>query len=53
MIGRIDQERLYDGSGRLMGRLDGDRLYDASGRLIGRGSGMRRMQMIIYFYFFM
>jgi hypothetical protein len=36
-----------------MGRLDGERIYDASDRQIGRADGLRRMQMIVYFYFFM
>ena len=52
-IGRIDGERLYSGSGSAMGRIDGDRIYDASGRQIGRTDGLRRMQIIICFYFFM
>jgi hypothetical protein len=29
------------------------RMYDGSGRQVGRADGLRRMQMIIYFYFFM
>jgi hypothetical protein len=36
-----------------MGRLDGDRLYDGSGRQIGRADALRRMQVIVFFYFFM
>jgi hypothetical protein len=36
-----------------MGRIDGERLYDSSGRQIGRADGLRRMQMIVFFYFFM
>jgi hypothetical protein len=28
-------------------------MYDGSGRQVGRADGLRRMQMIIYFYFFM
>jgi hypothetical protein len=36
-----------------MGRIDGDRLYDGSGHQIGRADGLRRMQMIVFFYFFM
>ncbi len=52
-IGRIDGERLYSGSGSAMGRIDGDRIYDGSGRQIGRTDGLRRMQIIICFYFFM
>ena len=35
------------------GRIDGERIYDGSGRQIGRADGLRRMQIIIYFYFFM
>jgi hypothetical protein len=33
--------------------LSGDRLYDGSGRQIGRADGLRRMQCIVFFYFFM
>jgi hypothetical protein len=36
-----------------MGRIDGERIYDASGRQIGRTDGLRRMKIIIWFYFFM
>jgi hypothetical protein len=36
-----------------MGRIDGDRIYDSSGRLIARADGLRRMQMIVFFYFFL
>jgi hypothetical protein len=46
-------QRMYHGSGRQIGRLDGDRLYDGSGRQIGRLDGLRRMQAIVFFYFFM
>ena len=53
LMGRIEGERLYSASGTPMGRLEGDRLYDASGRPIGRSDGLRRMQAIVYFYFFM
>ncbi len=28
-------------------------IYDGSGRQIGRADGLRRMQKIIFFYFFM
>jgi hypothetical protein len=35
-----------------MSRMDGEGLYDASGRQIGRVDGLRRMQMIMFFYFF-
>lgn len=52
-IGRFEGERLYDGSGRQIGRIDGDRIYDGSGSQIGRSEGLRRMQLIIFFYFFM
>mgnify|MGYP003346011175 FL=1 len=52
-VGRIDGERLYSASGTQMGRIEGERIYDASGRQIGRADGLRRMQTIIYFYFFM
>ena len=46
-------QRMYDSSGRQIGRLDAGRYYDASGHQIGRADGLRRMQIIIYFYFFM
>jgi hypothetical protein len=36
-----------------LGRIDGDRLYDSSGRQMGRADGLRRMQMLVFFYFFM
>jgi len=36
-----------------MGRIDGERIYDASGRQIGRADGLRRMQIVVYFFFFM
>ena len=52
-MGRIDGDRLYSASGSAMGRIDGDRLYDGSGRQIGRADGLRRMPMIVFFYFFM
>jgi hypothetical protein len=52
-VGRIEGEKLYDGSGRQMGRLSGDKVYDGSGRQIGRADGLRRMQIILFFYFFM
>ena len=50
---RVEGDRLYSASGSLMGGLEGERVYDASGRQTGRGEGLRRMQMIVYFYFFM
>jgi hypothetical protein len=40
-LGRIDNNRLYDASGKSIGRVDGNRLYDASGRSIGRIDGNR------------
>ena len=52
-IGRVEGERLFSGSGTAMGRIEGERIYDASGRQIGRTDGLRRMQTIVYFYFFM
>ncbi len=52
-IGRVDAERFYNASGQQMGSIDGDLLYDGSGRQIGRADGLRRMQMIVFFYFFM
>ena len=51
-IGRIDAERIYDGSGHLIGRVDGNYYYDGFGHQIGRSDGLRRMQVIIYFYYF-
>jgi hypothetical protein len=44
---------LYDGSGRQIGKISGDYLYDGSGRQIGRADGVRRTQVILFFYFFM
>ena len=44
---------MYDSSGRQRGRVVAERYYDASGRQIGRADGLRRMQIIIYFFFFM
>ena len=52
-IGKIDANYLYNGSGRQIGKLDGDYLYDGSGHQIGKSDGFRRMQIIIFFYFFM
>lgn len=52
-IGRVDGERFYDASGRQIGRVDAQRIYDGSGRQIGRLDGLRRMQAIVFFYFFM
>jgi len=40
-------------TGRQIGRINGDRIYDGSGRQIGRADGMRRRQIIVFFYFFM
>lgn len=51
--GRVDAERFYNASGQAIGRLDGQRVYDASGRQLGRTDGLRRMQTIVFFYFFM
>jgi hypothetical protein len=51
-IGRVDGNYLYDGSGKQIGRLDGDYLYDESGQQIGRADGLRRKQVITYFYYF-
>ena len=36
-----------------MGRMNLERLYDGSGRQIGRTYGLRRMQMVVFFYFFL
>jgi hypothetical protein len=52
-VGRVDGERLFSASGTPMGRIEGDRIYDASGRPIGRADGLRRMQIVVYFFFFM
>lgn len=52
-IGRVDGKYLYSGTGKQIGRLDGDYLYDGSGKPIGRAYGLRRMQIIIYFYYFL
>ena len=52
-FGFANAQRMDDGSGRQIGRVDGDRFYDGSGRQIGRANGLRRMQIILFFYFFM
>ncbi len=52
-LGRVDGERYYDASGRPIGRVEAGRVYDATGRPIGRADGLRRMQLIAYFFFFM
>jgi hypothetical protein len=31
-----------------MGRINGERIYDGSGRQIRRADGLRRMQLIMY-----
>jgi len=46
-------QRMYDSSGRQIGRVDAERFYNASGQQIGRADGLRRMQMVVFFYFFM
>jgi hypothetical protein len=52
-IGKTSGEYLYDGSGRQIGKISGEYLYDGSGRQIGKAQGLRRLQVIIFFYFFM
>lgn len=52
-IERVDGERLYSDSGSQMSRIDGETIYDGSGRQIGRADGLRRMLMIVNFYFFL
>ena len=44
----------YDGSGKQVARFDGNYIYNASGHQIGRidADGLRRMQVIIFFYYF-
>jgi len=44
---------MHDGSVRQVGRVDGERYCNGSGHQIGRADGLRRMQMIVYIYFFM
>jgi hypothetical protein len=51
-LGRVDAQRFYSASGQQIGRVNSERLYDSSGRQIGRADGLRRMQMIVFFYFF-
>lgn len=46
-------QRMHDSHGLMVGRIDGVRLYDGSGRQIGRADGPRRLQMLVFFYFFM
>ncbi|MFM7142084.1 MAG: 5-fold beta-flower protein [Alphaproteobacteria bacterium] len=50
-VGRVSGDFLYDGSGRQIGRISGDFLYDESGRQIGRWDGVRRRDVICFFYF--
>ena len=52
-IGSTSGESFYDGSGRKIGYMQGESVYDGSGRKVGSASGLRRMQIIIFFYFFM
>ena len=52
-IGRIDGDYLYNGSGSRIGRVDGNYIYDGYGKRIGRADGLRRMQIILFFYFYM
>jgi len=52
-MGRINGDYLFDGNGKQIGRIQGDYLYDSSGKQIGRTDRLRRMQKIIFFYFFM
>jgi hypothetical protein len=37
----------------MLGRIDGDYIYDASNHQVGRLDALRRMQAIVFFYFFM
>ena len=52
-FGLVQAQRMYDGSGRQIGKIDGDRLYDGSGRQIGKADGLKKIQAIIFFYFYM
>ena len=52
-FGFTNAQRMYDGSGRPIGKTDGSRIYDGSGRPIGKADGLRRMQIFVFFYFFM
>ena len=52
-ISAAQAQRMFDSSGRQLGSVDAERYYDGSGRQIGRADGLRRMQIIIYFFFFM
>jgi len=49
----VAAEHFYNAAGQQVGRIDGDRLFDGSGGQIDRADGLRRMQMIVFFYFFM
>ena len=51
-LGYVQSDRLTDASGRTVARLEGDRLTDATGRTIARPQGLRRRQVIAYYYFF-
>ena len=50
-MGWVESKRYYDSSGRQMGLVDGERIYDGSGRQVGRADSLRRMQIIIYFFY--
>ena len=52
-IGKVSGDYFYDGSGRQIGKISGDYLYDGSGRQIGKSNGLRRRQVMLFFYFFM
>ena len=52
-IGRVDGQYYYNGSGTRIGRVDGDYIYNGSGTRIGRADGLRRMEIILFFYFYM
>ena len=36
-----------------IGTAEAQRMFDGSGRPIGRAEGLRRMQCIVFFYYFM
>jgi len=45
--------RAYSSAFGMLGRIDGERVYDASGRQIARTEGLRRSQIILFFYFYL
>jgi hypothetical protein len=51
-IGKFGEKYLYDGSGKQIGYINGNYIYNGSGIQIGKAVGLNRMQIIVFFYFF-